>query len=381
MLVQDYLRSNSVEALAQAYGISATRHKKYNNIVLFKYDQIESPHADSIVIECRGLILDEADNWKVICRPYDRFFNYEEGCAAKIDWSTARVYDKLDGSLMKLYWYDNAWQVSSSGSPDASGPVNNNSAKTFADLFWETFSALGYKLPQTSLSEFTFMFELMTPENRVLVPHEKARLVLHGIRSNREPYIEIDPADITERTNTEGNRLCFSDPGWEVVKAYPLSSIDDVVATAKALNPMQNEGFVVVDANFRRVKVKSPQYVALSHMKDSFSERRMIELVRTNEGSEFLSYFPEYTGLYNDVKSAYDKLLTGTVEAYEKIKDIEAQKDFAIEAVKSKCSGAMFAVRSKKAPSIQEYIKEMSITSLEKLLDLRRSSNGMAPDS
>lgn len=372
MLVQDYLRTKGVDALTQELGIIANRHKKYNNLVLFKYGQIESPHSHPIVVECRGLILNETDNWSVVCRPYDRFFNYEESCAAKIDWATSRVYDKLDGSLMKLYWYDNAWQVSSSGSPDATGDVNNNGTKTFADLFWETFNALGYKLPQTFLKEFTFMFELMTPENRVIVPHDKYRLVLHGIRSNREPYIEVDPVDIYDRASIDGNRLCFVDPGWEVVRVYSLSSIDDVITTAKALNPMQNEGFVVVDANFNRVKVKSPQYVALSHMKDSFSQRRMIELVRTNEGSEFLSYFPEYNDLYNDVRSAYDGLLNNTVSAYEQIKDIETQKDFAIQAIKTKCSGAMFAVRSKKAASIQEYIKEMSITSLEKMLDLNK---------
>ena len=39
----------------------------------------------------------------------------------KINWKTARVYEKIDGSLMTLYFYDNKWIISSSGKPDADG--------------------------------------------------------------------------------------------------------------------------------------------------------------------------------------------------------------------------------------------------------------------
>ena len=43
-----------------------------------------------------------------------------ESSADAIDWSTARVMEKLDGSLATLYWYKGEWHVSSSGVPDAS---------------------------------------------------------------------------------------------------------------------------------------------------------------------------------------------------------------------------------------------------------------------
>ncbi len=61
-------------------------------------------------------------------------------------------------------------------------------------------------------------------------------------------------------------------------------------------------GYVVVDAKFNRVKVKSPQYVCLSLMswkdKDGLNIRRMLEVVRVNEGEEFISYFPQWVPLY-----------------------------------------------------------------------------------
>jgi tRNA splicing ligase len=92
-LVVDFLRSGGTLAdLAARYFIKATRHRQKPHLVLLKYDQINSPFAEPIVRECRGIILDEASNWRVVSRSFDKFFNHGEGHAATIDWSTARVY-------------------------------------------------------------------------------------------------------------------------------------------------------------------------------------------------------------------------------------------------------------------------------------------------
>ena len=359
MLVQQFLQNGGTLAdLESRYGIDAKRHGKYPNLVLLKYNQIESPMGEPIVQECRGLILDENDSWKVISRPFDKFFNIEEGHAAKIDWSTARVYEKLDGSLMTLYWYRNAWEVSSSGSPDASGPVNNDSSMTFADLFWKVWEEKGYRLPTQPDPEdeyYSYMFELMTPYNRVVVPHIENRLVLLGVRELIN-FEEFPPQLPAESVN------------WEYVKTFDITDFASVTREADKLNPMQQEGFVVVDANFNRVKVKSPQYVAIHHMKDGFSDRRMIDLVRANEGSEFLGYFPEYKPLYDKIRSAYDALVAETEAAYEEIKSIDTQKDFALRATKFRCSGALFSLRAKKVNCVKDYLKDISVQNLERLI-------------
>jgi len=73
-----------------------------------------------VVQECRGIVLDMDDDWAVVAYPYRKFFNYGERWAASVDWSSAAVVDKLDGSLATLYWYRGQWHVASSGVPDAS---------------------------------------------------------------------------------------------------------------------------------------------------------------------------------------------------------------------------------------------------------------------
>lgn len=354
--VVNYIKQNGLDKLCERYEIAAKRHGKHPNLVLLKYDQINSPTSHPIVRECRGLILDEANDWNVVCFPYKRFANYGEGWAAEVDWSSARVYEKLDGSLMTLYFYDGSWQVSSSGMPDASGEVNGYGI-TFAELFWQVWSKLGYKLPDDT--GVCYMFELMTAKNRVVVRHTEDRIALHGARRLSD-FRELNP--IVESHHH----------GWECVKVFPLTSWDEVVEASKHLEPMESEGYIVCDANYNRVKVKSPQYVAVSHLRDSvgMSRRKLLELVRTNEGSEFLSYYPEFTNDYNDIKYKYERLLGRMEGFYDGIKHVEERKDFAKLALTQPFSDAMFQMKYGKISDFKQYVRDMQIKSLEQMIGL-----------
>ena len=74
------------------------------NLILFKYNQIDSDFNEPIVNESRGIIL-EKNTWKVVAYAFDKFFNFGESYAAKIDWDSAVVEQKEDGSLIKVYFY------------------------------------------------------------------------------------------------------------------------------------------------------------------------------------------------------------------------------------------------------------------------------------
>lgn len=352
----DYIQRHGLQNLCDTYHIKAKRHAVHTNLVLLKYDQIESPMGERIVQQARGIIVDEANDWRIICWPYDKFFNHGDGHAAEIDWWTARVYEKLDGSLMSMYFYADEWHVASSGTPDAGGDVYGHPF-TFAQLFWRVWKELGYKLPLRQQARYTFIFELMTPYNRIIVPQAGNRIVLHGCR-DIESGQEVRP---------EGVAVGY---GWECVKSYPLQSLSDIITAANAIDPMQGEGYVVCDDKFNRLKVKSPQYVALAHLKDGMSGRRLLEIVRANEGSEFLVHFPEWRASYDEVRAAYDYVCDTTSETWEQIRGIEDRKAFALEAVKAACPAALFALRDGKAASVREFFRSATIQSIERAVKL-----------
>ena len=110
--IQKFLQTALPEELTVQLGIKVKRHPKYPELYHFSYDQIESPKEHPIVHECRGLILNSQDNWKVVAYPFKRFANYGEGWAAPIDWSSARVQEKVDGSMIVLWYYQGEWNCS-----------------------------------------------------------------------------------------------------------------------------------------------------------------------------------------------------------------------------------------------------------------------------
>ncbi|MEA5472239.1 RNA ligase [Spirulina sp. 06S082] len=350
----EYLRDRGLENLCHQYHIKANRHHQYPNLVCLKYSQIESPMEEKIVQQSRGIILDEEKDWEIVSYSYNKFFNYGEPNAVEIDWNHATVYDKLDGSLMVLYYYDDQWRVQSSGTPDATGKVNGFPF-TFAKLFWQVWQELGYTLPKET--EYCFSFELMTPYNRIVVKQESNQLTLHGVR-NVKTLGEEEPKIWTDRY------------GWELVKTYPLGSWSEILEASKYLDPMNSEGYVICDRAFRRVKVKSPEYVALSHFRQGFSTRRMLEIILKHEGDEFLSYYPEWTEMYHNIQQKYDDFANKIEAEYNRYKDIPSQKDFALSIKHLPYSGILFALRSGKSASIRESLQKTSLPKVEQLLEI-----------
>lgn len=351
------LNGGTLDQLNEKYAIKARRHGVYTNLVQLKYDQINSPMSDPLVQQCRGIILDEDDDWAVIARPFDKFFNHGEQQAAVIDWPSARVQEKLDGSLMFLYWYDGAWHVASSGLPDAAGPVHGGE-ETFGELFWRVWEEKRYALPTDG--DCTYMFEMMTKHNRVVVQHPENRIALIGIRSLHGHEYELPTDDVPR-----------PDRGpWEIVKSYPLQSLADVEKTFETLDPLKQEGYVVVDSNFNRIKVKHPGYVAIHHMKDGFGPRRVLEAVRAGEGVEIVAHFPEWKDGFERVQAAYSDLV-GQIEAsFAEFKHLPSQKDFALKVKDLPCSGALFQMRAGKIKRPEEFLATMNIDNLMSTLNL-----------
>jgi hypothetical protein len=313
------------------YSISATRA---DGLISLKYNQIESPMHESCVADCRGLVVDEADPTRIVCMGYRKFWNLGEKYADAIEWSTARVLEKLDGSLMMLYRWQGRWCVASSGTPDAGGPFGDADG-TFADAFWSTWRSLGYRLPDDTDPRW-FFFEFCAPTNRIVVRYDRPRLVLHGAR-HAHTLIEVDEQGLTD---------IGTDYGWEVVSSAPAHDAADLVAKAAATDPLALEGFVVVDAGFRRVKVKNPRYVEIHHLRGNRSPRSVIELWKAGEVDEVLAHFPEMAPDFDAVLTPLRAQMERAGHAWRKHAGIDDRKAFA-GAVKSEpLSAVLFRLYS-----------------------------------
>lgn len=359
--VQKFIKSHPNDwevLLSQApYCLNISRDQKFGrNLIMFKYSQQDSDFSNDIVKECRGIILDE-DTLEPISVPYFKFFNVNEPNAADIDWSSAEVLQKIDGSLIKIVKFsDQKILVSTNGVIDAfkcelnsqiGCPYNN-----FGELFWEAVRNqminCGYSLDENDpvkwladklLPNTTYMFELCSPYNRIIVPHKETKLYFHGWRDNKTlneiPFVESDLIS-----------------AFPIPKIYSLKSLDECIAATQAM-PWDEEGYVVVDKNFNRVKIKSPAYCAIHHLapNGNLSIRRAIDLYMENEQLEFLAYFPEYKSAFDEIDKRFnDKyielgFLVGELIANIVSGALPTRKDQAMWIMsKTKHSGILFKI-------------------------------------
>lgn len=187
--IQKFLRSHdprsALRHAQEKWGIECYQD---GPLVALNYSQIDSPRGVPEVEECRGLILEDL-TWNVVAMPYRRFYNYSENpYAAKCNLETSVLFDKLDGSLVSIYYYDK-WRAATRSRPNADGGLNKSSS-TFSSLIWDTFHNQGIDLNRLS-TKMTYIFELIGPDNRVVTPYEKAKLVLTGARCMTGSYEEV----------------------------------------------------------------------------------------------------------------------------------------------------------------------------------------------
>jgi len=362
--LQAALRSGwNLQDLEARIGIKSKRHPRFPNLVLFVYDQIESPKLDPIVRSARGHILDEEDNWSHVCRPFDRFFNWGEGVeqgAPAPDIGNSVVFKKEDGSLLNMWFYRDEWHVSTKGSPDAGGLVGDNPF-TFAELFWRVWNDKGLFVPDIIDQGRTFCFELCTLHNRVVCSQPEERIVLLGTRDNLRGWEFFPHSYVNALESCEYHRM---------------DDIEEIQETFEDLSALEMEGYVVAqflpDGRVIRVKVKHPGYLAIHHLKEGNSKKRLLELIRTGEEGEFLSYFPEYGPQFDEIRGKFEALVSELESAWEANRGIENQKDFALQVKDLRMSGVIFGVR-RMGGTIRGRLAEVPIDNLAAAIGLRSS--------
>lgn len=332
--------------LAKAIKEFKLKCKVHEFKILLKYDQIESKMEFQEVQDCRGLIL-EKDTWKVMSLAFQKFFNSAEGHAHKIDWSTARIFDKCDGSLIQVYWdwHKSTWYAATSGMAEGEGEVNEKPNTSFNDLFWETMAS---KYPRFSVDKLskgcTYAFELMTPYNIVVCPHGESKVALLTVR-NLTTLNELDYVKV---------KLISEDLGVPVAKMFNINAtnVGHLLATFEGM-PYTEEGYVVCDANFNRVKIKNPAYLAAHHLKSKTSAHHIIVIIKTNEVAEYGATFPERLEEMNMLKAKYDALLLELEAGWEWLREFKPKNITPQE--KKKFAMKVFELVDKVNPNLNEF--------------------------
>lgn len=345
--------SLAVEHLKATLGINSKVEVYDNgNLYLLDYDQINSPKADPIVIECRSLIVgwNNHEGFFPVSRKFDRFFNYGEvpDYYQDFDINDAVVMEKSDGSLIGVYYnpFTDRWDISTRGMMFAQG--EHVMGGTFRDKVLGAFGVTEDRFQEIMNKDFsrewTFIFEYCSPENRIVTKYESPIMVFLGATRNNDG-VQLAPkynyGITTEIFKTTMN--------VRAVKQYDFAkSFDVLVKEANELKNME-EGFVLYDhSSGKRMKIKSSTYLVAHRLRGNDpvpTRKNMLELVLTGETSEFLVYFPEWQELVDGLQKDVDDFLAAMNYTYSVHQHLESQKDFALAIKGFAGTGFLFTAR------------------------------------
>jgi RNA ligase len=270
----------------------------YNYTAKTQYERFWNPDT----LNCRGLIINESG--VVVGRPLPKFFNLDEN-KSEIPKERPQVYEKLDGSLIILFYYGDRPQVASRGSFASEQAIK-------AKLLLETNPTYQKDLRKLD-PNYTYIFEIIYPQNRIVVDYgNQERLVLLAI------------------VHTETGAEIPCDSWWsDVAKIYDFPDLK----TLREINLDNQEGFILHWSNGLRVKYKFAEYKRLHSILTNVSTKTIWESLKEgNSLDEIIDQVPDE--FYHWVKLTENQLRSQYAEieaqCQQVFKVLETRKETAV---------------------------------------------------
>jgi hypothetical protein len=342
LLVKDYLRRHSFQQLEDEHGVNARPNSTGDKYSL-NYDQISAKNGDPLAEQCRGLVIRPTqfdkfifgDGWKdaivgeldVLAWPMNRFYNHGDPSAVEIDWADPgiRVYEKVDGTCIILYWdpLHGKWHAGTRSVPEADLPIQVGHMEigdmTFSQLFLKALVATREELSGQKVDwevdgpdkvihlnkEMTYVFELVSTYNQIVVVYPEPRAYLLAVRhtaTGKELPIETVRLQHVRRPKT-----------------WPIRDVVTLATFVDSANPAELEGAVVCTSQFGRLKVKNKTYVLAHKSKDTVmsSMRNALEAVILEKVDDLLPILPN--------EEAKDRLISVRRAFIDYCKEIDAR--------------------------------------------------------
>ncbi|MCG3203977.1 MAG: hypothetical protein KCHDKBKB_00654 [Elusimicrobia bacterium] len=274
------------ELIDQKY-IDKTKHPTeelwiYNYSQKAQFDKVWTPET----ITCRGLIMDASN--QVVARPFQKFWNLSEhqennGLPKLPLTEPFEVFEKMDGSLGIMYFVGGKPFIATRGSFESDQAIEANK------MLQEKYSQVEFN------PEYTYLFEIIYPENRIVVNYGLDRDLYLLTAFNTRDGVEVP---------YETLQMAFSGK-MKIVRRYDgLNDLEKI----KAIQKNDSEGFVIRFQSGMRTKFKFDEYVRLHRLLTGVNKKTIWDLLRNGQDlGELMERVPEE--FYHWVKDTADNLI------------------------------------------------------------------------
>lgn len=246
---------------------------------------------DPFVENCRGVVFDlNTPNHDVVALGLIKLFNYGEGdihypSPQAANDGIVACYEKVDGSLGLLFFHDGKWKLTTRGGLNSD--IAAIGSKILAAHVKGDFSCFD--------PEYTYLFEIVYPDNQIVVKYDVSELVYIARRHNRTGRIAYPHSDRP-----------LNLPMRTVRQFVNLQTIDDTRGFINQFTGAQMEGSVVHYADGSAFKIKSEDYLRIHRARSRLTFNRVLESFQQGKSMEFKKtieeeLWPMFDAFYDDI--------------------------------------------------------------------------------
>ena len=325
-MVDDGCISRQKHPLASLYILNYTKKANFNKVW------------NRATKMCRGLIVDE--DWNVVARPFEKFFNYEEIAGSdelkKVENEQFEIYEKLDGSLGILYWIGNILSIATRGS--FVSDQANHATKVLFDKYSDVVSDLD--------KSKTYLFEIIYPEDKKVVNYGDLDDIVLLAVIDTETGEEQDIADYSRKFRCVAR---YNGADWRTIRKMTDSS--------------NREGFVVKFKSGFRMKLKFDEYFKLAALKINLTYKRVVDCMidgSIEELSESIKQLDwetqvRYDEIVEKITREKIKILMRCRRIYEQYKHFDG-KEFALAIKNYDNKQIIFALKNNKSRELVDQL-------------------------
>lgn len=328
--------------------------KTEGDYILFNYSAEAQYAGNWNVFErmSRGLIIDKK-RLKVMARPFDKFFNWNER-GMSTDSPIEYVMEKMDGSL-GICWFDphfeyagttGNWRITTRGSFDS------EQAQWATEFLHANY---GHRL-QVMENGFTHLFEIIYPENRIVVDYGKtADLFLLAVRDN------VHGAYINYGVLIENVAKSIGCKSAKLRQDIVQGGLPILFLAISGIKGVEKEGFVTVHRDGTRWKFKGEDYVRIHKVISSFSFKHTLEAIAAGTFEQWIESIPdEFLGDIRQwehaIRDEFKRIKLQINEKFWKVEPIKTRKLFAEAVIDNYPDIAPFLFRKLDGKLTDEFI-------------------------
>lgn len=274
-----------------------SNEKKNASRFILKYDKSKLDSANCETLGLFRSVITDGKNILAFSPPKSR--SYDSFNKNKTDVELD-FQEYVEGTMMNMYYDDTkqGWEVSTRSNIGGRYRFYDTTKSTFRNMFLTAFTDMKLEFDNFKRG-FSYSFVVQHPENRIVVPFNKAQLVLTNVYKikgatveemgldNKEQWIKPDAYDKLKFPRSLDKLIGLTDNSIE--KVY------DTVTRGENIDYTMVGAVISNRANGSRVKIRNPIYEYVRQLRGNNAklQYQYYYLRRYGKVKEFLNYYPE----------------------------------------------------------------------------------------